>query len=114
HGIKPALLCNVTTAIGLLSLYTSELTPIRKFGLFSAIGVMAMLTITFLYMPAALQIWPQKPRKKPVTRGAEEPSLLDRWLGGFFERCGAFIIRNHAPVAIACVLVIVGVGSGVL
>ena len=40
HGWKPALLCNVTTAIGLITLVTSELVPIRKFGLFSAIGVM--------------------------------------------------------------------------
>ncbi len=56
HSIKPAILCSVTTAIGLVSLYTSDLHPIRKFGVYSAAGVMVMLLILFLLLPSALQI----------------------------------------------------------
>ena len=110
HAWKPALLCNLTTSIGLLSLYTSELTPIRKFGIFSAIGVTVTMAVLFLYMPAALQIWPQKPRKKSA--GGDRP-FLDRYLGGFLQNCGEFMVRFHAPVSIACILVITVVGLGV-
>ena len=59
HGWKPTLLCSVTTAIGLLSLYTSDLAPIRKFGLFSAVGMMLMLAVLLVYLPAALQFLPR-------------------------------------------------------
>ncbi len=57
HAWKPGLLCCVTTAIGLASLYASELAPIRKFGMFSAAGVIGLLLITFIYLPAALQVF---------------------------------------------------------
>src|SRR5437868_1838434 len=40
HGWKPAFLCQITTAIGLVTLVTSQLVPIRTFGAFSALGVM--------------------------------------------------------------------------
>jgi predicted RND superfamily exporter protein len=61
HAWKPALLCSVTTAIGLISLYASELAPIRKFGLFSAIGVIGLLAVTFIFLPAALQLLHRRP-----------------------------------------------------
>ncbi len=56
HAWKPALLCSTTTAIGLISLYASELIPIQKFGVYSAIGVMSLLLILFFLLPAALHI----------------------------------------------------------
>ena len=112
HGWKPAVLCSVTTAIGLVSLVTSELIPIQKFGVFSAIGVMATLLILFTYLPAALQIWPQKARIKPAGRSNDQP-WLDRHLSGFWNTVGSFIIRHHAAVAIGCVLIIAAVGYGV-
>ena len=61
HGWKPAFLCNVTTGIGLASLGTSDLEPIRKFGIYSAAGVAVMLIFLFLFLPAALQFWPIRP-----------------------------------------------------
>jgi predicted RND superfamily exporter protein len=75
-GWRPALLCNVTTAIGLITLVSSQLVPIKKFGLYSAIGVMLMLGVLLVYLPAALQIWPQKPRLKRDNLPAE-PSWWD-------------------------------------
>jgi predicted RND superfamily exporter protein len=111
HGWKPALLCQLTTAIGLITLVTSELVPIRKFGLFSAIGVLVMLCVTLTYLPAALEIWPQKPRKKH--QGNDSP-WFDRMLSGFWQRMGSWIINHHALVAIGCSLIIVCFGYGVV
>jgi predicted RND superfamily exporter protein len=115
HAWKPALLCNITTAIGLISLCTSEIVPIRKFGTFAAVGVLAMMVIVFTYLPAVLQIWPQKtaPKREPTSRNDEEMPWLDRYLGGFWAMLGGVIVRNHAVVAIGCTLFIAAVGFGV-
>ena len=56
HAWKPAILCSVTTAVGLVSLAASELVPIRKFGIFSAAGVMGLVGIVYFFLPAALQL----------------------------------------------------------
>lgn len=110
HGWRPAMLCNVTTALGLISLVTSELVPIRKFGLFSALGVLATLTVLFTYLPSALEIWPQRPRRKPATH---EPGWLERMLADFWNRLGGWIIRHHLLTAAVCTLVIAAFGLGV-
>lgn len=111
HGWRPTMLCNVTTALGLISLVTSELVPIRKFGLFSALGVMATLTVLFTYFPSALEIWPQTPRRRPA---AHERSWLDRLLSDFWNRLGGWIIRHHALTTVVCTLVIAAVGTGLV
>jgi uncharacterized protein len=104
HAWKPAILCNITTAIGLLSLLTSELVPIKKFGWYSAIGVLGTLLVLFTYLPAALQIWPQKRRER--SNPADDASWLDKQLGSLWHRLGSFIIRHHAVTTIASFLVI--------
>ena len=111
HAWKPAIFCNVTTAIGLLSLLTSELVPIQKFGWYSAIGVLATLVVLFTYLPAALQVWPQKPRARPAQ--SNEPSWIDRFLGSLWHRLGSSIIRHHALVSIASAAVIVFFACGI-
>ncbi len=110
-GWRPALLCNLTTAIGLVTLVSSQLVPIRKFGLFSAIGVMLMLGVLLVYLPAALQIWPQNPRKKPA-HAPDEPSWWDNLLQDFWSRLAGGIIRHQALVSTACVLVIAAFAFG--
>src|SRR5262249_27901555 len=112
HGWKPALLCELTTAIGLVTLVTSELVPIRKFGVFSAIAVRVMFVVMLTYLPAALEIWPQRPRKK--ARHGDESSWLDRFLSGFWQQMGGWIVDHHAVVAISCTVIILGFGYGVV
>ncbi|MCI0361345.1 MAG: MMPL family transporter, partial [Planctomycetaceae bacterium] len=110
-GWRPAFLCEVTTALGLITLVTSQLVPIKKFGIFSALGVMIMFVIMMIYLPAALQLWPLKRRGKP----ANEPTELSWWenlLQDFWGRLSGGIIRHHAVVSLACVVVIVGFAFG--
>jgi len=111
HGWKPAIMCNLTTAIGLFSLFTSDLTPIRKFGLFSGIAVLSTLLLLFTYLPAALQIWPQRPRTAEQKRRDENP-WYEKYLTNFWNFFGGGIIRYHYAVSTICVVVIVGVGWG--
>ncbi len=117
-GCKPAILCSVTTALGLLSLCTSDLVPIRKFGLYSAIGVLQILVVLFLFLPAALYYWPPKGSQQlaPANGGkrriadANEPSpgLLAR----LWDRLGDWIIRHHILVTASFLFLLTGFASG--
>jgi predicted RND superfamily exporter protein len=141
HAWKPAFLCSVTTSMGLLSLYTSELTPVRKFGLYSALGVMGTLIVLFLFLPAAIEVWhkpseerrlrhaARKGRSRPdsagdrtslgglaSSNGHSRPSAAVAWSARtnvFWNWFGGAIIRHHALVTAGCFAVIALVGWGV-
>ncbi len=81
HSWLPCTLSAGTTAAGLISLYTSELVPIRSFGVYSAAGVLATLLLLFLFLPSWMQMWPMRPHSlldgdQPK---AEDIALPARW-----------------------------------
>ncbi len=110
-GWKPCTLAAFTTSLGLLSLYASNILPIRKFGLFSAIGVMATLILLFTYLPAALQIWPPRRFRERATDGSHATSI-ERVIEKFWVTVGGFMVRFNIPVAIICFLSMLGIGYG--
>lgn len=119
-GWKPALLCSVTTGIGLGSLYVSDIAPIAKFGVFSAIGVFLMLIMLFGMLPAALQMWPAKawlPKKKDDEDGHHNRHFDAHagtiWSESLWEAVSGFLIRHNMAVTIGCLLFISFVGYGV-
>ncbi len=115
HGWKPTLLCSITTAIGLLSLYTSDLAPIRKFGLFSAVAMMLMLAVLLVYLPAALQFLPSgmgRGKDGPPSNSVSTaflPPAHYYWFG-----LHRWILRHHVWVLSVGVLLITVVGAGVM
>ena len=58
---RPYALAGLTTTIGLVSLCTSSLTPVREFGIYAAIGTMFSLVMVLYALPALLQLWPGQP-----------------------------------------------------
>jgi predicted RND superfamily exporter protein len=114
HGWWPCTLAAFTTSLGLLSLYNSGLIPIKKFGLFSAIGVMASVILLFSYLPAALTTWPPRFTGKKNKNGqAGEPpkhSLLTR----FWMWVGRGITRHWGLALAGCLVVMLGCGIGLL
>lgn len=112
HAWKPAILCNITTAIGLLSLYSAEVVPIQKFGIFAAAGVLCSTVLLFTYVPAVLQTWPLNlPKTQKREDGAE--SWLDAFLADYWGRFGGWIIRHYVFVGTSCLLLISVIGYGV-
>ncbi len=114
RGVKAAWIpCSLsagTTALGLVSLCSSDLVPIRNFGFYTSLGVAITLGFMFLYLPSALQIWP--PTMHRGQHSPEDLSALDprhrrrmRWLGS------RIVAR---PLLIWTVFVVVGglAGSG--
>ena len=54
----PIFLAGLTTAIGFLAFLTSNLTVIKEFGIFTAIGVLFAFIVSVTFLPALLSIMP--------------------------------------------------------
>ena len=107
HGWFPCTLAAFTTALGLISLYTSNLVPIQKFGLFSAIATIATVVLLFTYLPAALTIWPPGFLRR-IAKEPEQPSKLTEFVTNTWVAIGEFVIRYNAVVVVTS-LVLMGI-----
>jgi predicted RND superfamily exporter protein len=89
---QPCTLAGVTTAIGLLSLSTSPLQPVRDFGLYAAIGCLISLGMVLFVLPSLLQFWPAgKPTRSEINR--------DVW-----KQLGRFLSRRRTGIIAASLL----------
>jgi uncharacterized protein len=110
HAWRPCTIAALTTSIGLFSLCNSSLVPIRNFGFYSGLGVLATLSMVFLVLPASLQIWPSrkfaqdtaKERKNKTIDNNEPQGILKLWI-----TVGRFVIVRNRWVATAGVAVMV-------
>jgi predicted RND superfamily exporter protein len=116
HAWRPAILCSTTTAIGLASLLTSDIIPIAKFGGFSAIGVVTMLAILFLVLPAAIKKWPWIPPELRVegdSHAVRNSTTEGEAFGAKgWGRYANMIRRHHALVFAASMACIVALCAG--
>ncbi len=79
-----------TTVLGLLSLLTSSLKPVRDFGIYSSVGATLTLFMVLIVLPSLLKLFP--------TQGVRQPeSDVRRWLG-----YSNFLMRYARPVHFAC------------
>lgn len=102
HAWVPCLLSAITTSAGLISLYTSELMPIKWFGVYSAIGVLSTLALLFLVMPAWMQVWPA--RRGSLLDG-DDPSVEDIDLPLRARRVLRGTLDRHRAVFASLILV---------
>ncbi len=64
HLWKPVVMTSVTTAVGFISLLTSEVYPVKYFGLFTAFGVMMAMVFSLVFLPAGIMIFGLPKAKK--------------------------------------------------
>ncbi|WP_373035382.1 RND family transporter [Sulfurimonas sp.] len=77
HSGLPIIMTSLTTAAGLLSFSTAEISPIADLGLFAALGVMVALVNTIVLLPAMLTALPIKQAKeKHMDRSQKMDNLL--------------------------------------
>lgn len=114
YGWFPCTLAAMTTSLGLISLYVSNLIPIKKFGLFSAIGTMVTVTLLFTYLPAALKLFPPgyKKRRKRDLEEKKGRSLYDL-TNDFWLAIGNWVIKRHAIVTGLVMLMLVVAALGI-
>jgi len=100
-GWWPCTLAGFTTAVGLGSLYTSDILPIKKFGLFTGIAVMGTVVLLFTILPVFLHRFPVSDdlikrqsggSGKNSKRGRQDESHLPAWA----KRMFSFVIGRHA------------------
>lgn len=105
-GLWPCMMATFTTSLGLISLATSNIVPIRKFGCYAAVGVIATLVLLFTFLPAALEMWPPRNylarAKKAGPSGSS--SAIERILDSFWQGVGRFVIARYRLVAVACMI----------
>jgi len=101
-GVGPTVLtAGLTTAAGLLSFIAMDIQPLRVFGLFTSLGILATLLLSVTFIPAVVVL--TRLRHKP------SPSSI---LGEFTARLSIFA-RQHR-LAMGLVLLVVGLGAGTL
>ncbi len=74
---QPCILASATTAIGLASLMTSTLNPVRDFGIYAATGCIISLVFVLFVLPALMQLWPGKPPEEHESDGKYWRLLAD-------------------------------------
>ncbi len=109
QGWLPCLLSGGTTALGLASLSVSQLTPVRLFGLYGALGVMVATALVLSLVPGLfvlLRVAPMSVRSVgPLGTGTR---LEHRAWVEWFERHWQW-----APWVVACCMVaVLGAASG--
>ena len=65
--IRPVSMAAITTAIGFSALMTSQVLPVRFFGLFSAIGVLTEMVLALILFPISIRILGIPKRKERGT-----------------------------------------------
>ena len=110
-GWVPCTLSATTNAIGLGSLIVSQLSPVRTFGLFGALGVALTLGVVLAFVPGTLAIW----KPKGIARKAKI-NLEDGAFYGevpFWTWLSKFIARFHAAIVVAAIVLMIGLGWGI-
>ncbi len=94
HSGLAVVMTSFTTAAGLASFTTSELTPVMHFGIFGAVGVLFALLFTLALLPALLA---STPIRDDPRAGRSGRRALERVL----SFCGATAARRPRAVLVA-------------
>lgn len=94
---KPCVLTALTTSLGLGSLGVSEVIPVKMFGIYAALGVMASLPIVLLLLPSLLQLWPAA----SAVRRREEKEVATDQPQGLLGRASGLVVRYHGWIAVS-------------
>ncbi|MCF7824664.1 MAG: MMPL family transporter [Candidatus Marinimicrobia bacterium] len=98
---NPVLMAAITTAVGFISLLTSQVYPIKYFGAFSAFGVLVAFTLSILVIPAGLLLF-GLPKVKQPGPSNDQGHDVER----FAHRSADFFIKNKKQTYLATALVI--------
>lgn len=108
-GWLPCALASVTTAIGLISLGVSAISPVRVFGTYAGFALLASLAVVLACLPAALRLWPASSTNGDTGRRVVARHVLAVRRA---DRMAAWLCRRHAVLSIAGLAVVVLLGAG--
>ncbi len=82
---KPVVMTSVTTAVGFISLVTSEVYPIRYFGLFTAFGVLMAMVFSLTVIPAGIILFGMPKFKAKGKEKAKESNFSHKFAHGLVK-----------------------------
>jgi predicted RND superfamily exporter protein len=103
HLFAPLLCASATTALGMLSLVTSNVVAVRGFGIGAAIGVMVDFALSMMFLPALLTLLKTETAPTPQEKLFAVP----------LQRAGRFAFANARLVFAVAVVLLVIAGIGV-
>ncbi len=89
---RPVVMTSITTAVGFISLLTSQVYPIKYFGIFTAFGVLVAMILSLIIIPAGIMIFGLPKLKKSKKKQTNSNS-------SFYQRFALKVIR-HKKVSI--------------
>ncbi|MBT3210241.1 MAG: RND family transporter [Bacteroidetes bacterium] len=89
---KPVVMTSVTTAIGFISLLTSQVYPIKYFGIFTAFGVLMAMVLSLVIIPGGIMIFGLPKVKKIKNMASENQGFAYSFANTMIKRKGISII----------------------
>jgi uncharacterized protein len=102
HLWKPVAMTSITTAVGFISLLTSEVYPVKYFGIFTAFGVIMAMVFSLVFLPAGIMIF-GLPRAKKVNHELDKEGHSHSKLANLFA---ASVIRRKYVSIVGAALII--------
>ncbi len=103
---KPVMMAAVTTMVGFVSLLTSEVYPVKYFGIFSAFGVGVAFILSIILIPAANMLMGSPGRYKKTELIDNEEAIINK--RRFAHRFADFLI-SHKLLVYIVTLVVIGI-----
>ncbi len=101
---RPVAMTSITTAIGFVSLLTSEVYPIKYFGFFTAFGVLMAMVFSLMLIPAGIMIFGlPKLRKSKIKSSSSENTFAQIFSGWIIKRKSISIFATIAIIAISII-----------
>jgi len=94
----PVMMTSVTTAIGFLSLLTSEVYPIKYFAVFTGLGVMIAMVMSLVFIPAMINIFGLS---KIKSKKSGEQEFFKKHSNWFTD-----IVINHRKIWVTLTIII--------
>ena len=101
---RPVVMTSVTTAVGFISLLTSQVYPIKYFGIFTAFGVMTAMFFSLLLIPAAILVFGLPLTKKGV-KSEEEAEQKDDKTTQIAYRFAEGVVKHRNWVYVLTLLI---------
>ena len=96
---QPVVFTSLTTAAGFLSFLTASILPIRYFGIFTSIGVLAAMVFSITFFPALLSLLPVKvSRGLRAQMGRSGDLAATGWAARTLSRLGVGVARKPIVV----------------
>lgn len=103
---RATFLTSITTAIGFASLISSSVVPMKRFGIYTAAGVLIAYLITIAFLPAAIKLT----RKKRIVD--EKSSAFYPRVHKLLKKLAVFTRLSYGKIIITGILVTIFFGVG--